>query len=279
MSLDLEITSGNLSEANFNLYEEFSQFYSYIQNMPNNIKKKIGIDDDNYQDFFNIYINNPNKSLFKKTESTDQYLIDYWVSSVSGKAKFLDGFLDKTYLGINKLFLTEIYENHIKETNLNSIQDSLLEKGIYLLYENAISGTKVDGVTLKLNGKPVIGMSLRLKSLDSFWFTLLHELSHIVLHYDLLDEPIVDFFDIENDSTMTNVDKLESQANRLAKDIMIPKAIWRTIETTRNEEDLRNYSKLFNIHPSIIAGRIAFEKDEWAKYASIRGKYKVEYQF
>ena len=31
---------------------------------------------------------------------------------------------------------------------------------------------------------PVIGLTLRHDRLDNFWFTLMHQLAHIVLHYN-----------------------------------------------------------------------------------------------
>lgn len=273
MSIELEVTSANANvNSTYELYAEFDKFHSYINKMPKSIKLKLGITDENYQNFFSTYLNNPNKSLFKKNDSADEYLVDYWVSTVSGKAKFLDGFLNKEYKVISKDFLQFLYTNNIKKTNLLEIQNTLLEQGIYLIYEEAKPGTKVDGVSLIINKKPVIAMSLRLKNLDSFWFTLLHELAHIVLHYDLLKEPIVDYFDEENQN---EISKVEQQANRLARDIMIPKAFWRTIQTIRNNSELINYSKLYDIHPCVIAGRLCFENNEWSKYATLRSEYKV----
>lgn len=273
MSIELEVTSANANvNSTYELYAEFDKFHSYINKMPKSIKLKLGITDENYQNFFSTYLNNPNKSLFKKNDSADEYLVDYWVSTVSGKAKFLDGFLNKEYKVISKDFLQFLYTNNIKKTNLLEIQNTLLEQGIYLIFEEAKPGTKVDGVSLIINKKPVIAMSLRLKNLDSFWFTLLHELAHIVLHYDLLKEPIVDYFDEENQN---EISKVEQQANRLARDIMIPKAFWRTIQTIRNNSELINYSKLYDIHPCVIAGRLCYENNEWPKYATLRSEYKV----
>lgn len=273
MSLELEVISASANiNSTYELYAEFSKFHSYINEMPKAIKVKLGITDENYQNFFSIYLNNPTKSLFKKNDSADEYLVDYWMSTVSGKAKFLDGFLNKKYKSINKDFLQHIYNTNIKKNNLSEIQNTLLEQGIYLIFEEAKPGTKVDGVALIINEKPVIAMSLRLKNLDSFWFTLLHELAHIVLHYDLLKEPIVDYFDEENQNEIC---KVEQQANRLARDTMIPKAFWRTIQTIRNSSELINYSKLYDIHPSVIAGRLCFENNEWPKYATLRSEYKI----
>lgn len=275
MSLEIESIGGYSSNSS-DIYNEFNNFHSYFLNMPAKAKTKIGINDNNYHEFFRLYLNSPTKSLFKKTDSADQYLIDFWVSTVSGKAIFLDGFLNKPYKGINRDFLRVLFNEFIQQTNLIEIQSFLLEQGIYLIFETAKEGTKVDGVSLKINEKPVIAMSLRLKSLDSFWFTLLHELSHIILHFDELNEPIIDYFD---DSTDIDINKLEKQANRLARDTMIPNAHWRTIKNTRNLEELKSYSQLYNIHPSIIAGRLSFENDDWATYSRLRSEYKIAYDF
>ncbi|WP_298142338.1 ImmA/IrrE family metallo-endopeptidase [uncultured Acinetobacter sp.] len=274
MSLEIE-SIGCHSANSVEIFNEFENFHAYYSQMPDNIKKKIGINNENYHKFFNIYRNSSTKSLFKKTDSADQYLIDFWVSTVSGKARFLDGFLDKPYVGINRNFLRILFNKFIEETNLIVIQNYLLEQGIYLIFETAKEGTKVDGVSLKVNEKPVVAMSLRLKNLDSFWFTLLHELSHIVLHFDELNEPIVDYFEESSD---LDINKLEKQANKLAREIMIPNSIWRTIKTTRNLEDLASYSKLFKVHPSIIAGRLSFENNDWASYSKLRAEYKINYE-
>jgi len=71
-----------------------------------------------------------------------------------------------------------------------------------------------------LNGKtPVIGLTLRHDRIDNFWFTLLHELAHLVEHYQVLsstDHVFFDELDIETD------DEIEAQADRLAKNSLVP---------------------------------------------------------
>lgn len=282
MKSDLDITIGGYipNSGAYDMFAEFKKFHKYINEMPDHIKAKLNITTDNYQEYFRYYLNSPNQTLFRKNESADQYLIDYWLAAISGHAKFLDGFLDKTYREIDKNFLTKFYNEHVHETNLDKIQTGLLNVGIYLIYEVGKAGTKVDGASLKVNKKPVIGLTLRLKQLDSFWFTLLHELSHIILHYEHLDTPITDFFcnedqeEIKNDR---NFDVIERQANRLAREIMIPNAYWRSLQSIRNISELNQYSEIYDIHPAIIAGRLAFEKNEWAKYAAVRSEYKINY--
>lgn len=282
MKSDLDITIGGYipNSGSYDMFVEFKKFHEYINEIPDHIKAKLNITANNYQEYFKYYLNSPDQTLFRKNKSADQYLIDYWLATISGHAKFLDAFLDKTYHEIDKNFLTKFYNEHVHETNLDKIQTGLLNVGIYLIYEVGKAGTKVDGASLKVNKKPVIGLTLRLKQLDSFWFTLLHELAHIILHYEHLDMPITDFFcneDQEKIKEDRNFDVIERQANRLAREIMIPNAYWRSLQSIRNFSELSQYSEIYNIHPAIIAGRLAFEKNEWAKYATLRSKYKINY--
>ncbi len=44
-----------------------------------------------------------------------------------------------------------------------------------------LSKTYLDGAAFYLNSNPVIALTLRYDRIDSFWFTLMHELAHIVL--------------------------------------------------------------------------------------------------
>ncbi len=57
---------------------------------------------------------------------------------------------------------------------------------------------------------------------------------------------------------------------------MIPKYLWRTFQTIRNESELKAFSESYQIHPSVIAGRLSFENNDWSKYAKLRARYKVD---
>ena len=59
-----------------------------------------------------------------------------------------------------------------------------LEKhGIGVIIEPHLKGTQLDGAALKdSDGMPIVGLTLRYDRLDSFWFTLLHEVAHLWKH-------------------------------------------------------------------------------------------------
>ena len=56
------------------------------------------------------------------------------------------------------------------------------EAGVVLIYVPHLKRTKVNGATYWLNDTPVIQMSLFNKYADIFWFTLFHEIGHILKH-------------------------------------------------------------------------------------------------
>ena len=93
----------------------------------------------------------------------------------------------------------------------------------------------------------------------------MHELSHIVLHYDRLDSYIIDDFDTKNE------DIIEKEADSMALNAMIPRNIWRTCNARRDLDELsvRSFSEKFNIHPAIVAGRIQHEIGNYKKLSSL----------
>lgn len=129
-------------------------------------------------------------------------------------------------------------------------------QGVLLIYERSLPGLKADGAVFLLpSGIPVVGMSLRHARLDNYWFTLMHELGHIRLHFDQLESAIVDDLDEER-PTVT-----ERQADRFASDELIPRADWRSCPAkyTLKEDDIYAFAKKMAIAPQIVAGRLRRE--------------------
>ncbi len=124
--------------------------------------------------------------------------------------------------------------------------------GIALVIANHFSGTGIHGVTF-LNSKRnklIIQLSVRGKFADKFWFTLFHEIGHIV--YD--DTGEFSYIDC-NEETEKEVDKL-------AKEILIPQERYNYfIENCNycNLDVINNFAKDLGIHPCIIIGRLKYE--------------------
>ena len=72
------------------------------------------------------------------------------------------------------------------------------------------------------DGSPLIALTLRYDRLDSFWFTLFHELAHVKKH---LSENSTAYFDDMNNEMSKDIEK---EADSYAKEMLIPAKIWET---------------------------------------------------
>jgi HTH-type transcriptional regulator/antitoxin HigA len=113
-------------------------------------------------------------------------------------------------------------------------------------------------------------LTVRFERLDHLWFTLLHELSHVILHYNyLIKEGIIS---IENSQ-----DEIEVEANRLAKEAIISPEIYRVCKPkrTRNSGDLRKYAKDNHIPPELLAGIIRRDLNNYQVFNDIIMNFKI----
>jgi HTH-type transcriptional regulator / antitoxin HigA len=220
---------------------------------------------------------------FKRTLSGDAYspLTHYklyaWVAKVIQRAR------DKKNVGIfessnlNKDFLKELALLSWSEYGPLLAVEFLEKNGICVVIEPALKGTSVDGAALKdSNGQPIIALSLRQDRLDNFWFTLLHEVVHIWKHTDL-NKTFVD--DIE--SAKDSKDKVEAEANRIARDTFISRLVWKRSEAYLNPSraSIDKLSRELKIHPAIIAGRIRRETGKYNQYSELIGQGEVRKHF
>ena len=220
----------------------------------------------------NIHLHR-NNALFRKSDTSDIALCAAWESRVSTIAKIIvaSQYIDK-FQGVDKDYLRDIAKLSIEVSSITSLPAVLQKRGIILIYERALPGMKLDGVVFKIeSGHPVIGISFRFSRLDNFWFTLMHELAHINLHMEFIDDPIFD--DLECDSKET----IELQANRLAKDSFVKRDLWRNCAAKydRSDKAVIDFSKAIGIHPAIVAGMLQKELNEFQMFRKIVDKVDV----
>ncbi len=154
----------------------------------------------------------------------------------------------------------------------NKIQKQLeqifAECGIAFRIVKNFKGAPVQGFIKKTDeGNIVLCMTLRQSYADIFWFTLFHEIAHII-NGDTKNK-FVDF-----DSVLGEV---EAKADRFASNILIPVADYKNF--IRKKEFSLNSIKLFakqcGVQPYIVLGRLM--KDgvlDWTTYSHERVRYK-----
>ena len=147
------------------------------------------------------------------------------------------------------------------------------EIGVAVVVEKHLLKTKLDGAAMIAgNGKPVIGLTLRFDRLDNFWFTLMHELVHVWKH---LSNPGEVFLDRLMDKESTEA--VEKEANRFAKDLLISRSAWKSAQVRQmpTKAGILAFAAELQIHPSIVAGRIQKEQENFAIFTDLIGRGEV----
>lgn len=155
-------------------------------------------------------------------------------------------------------------------------RDWLLENGIHFVVERHLQQTHLDGAALRHpSGAPVVVVTLRHDRLDNFWFVLFHELAHIKLHFPLSDD--TDYFD----DTDIRSDDIESEADKFALNALVPEESWKNCLSRFSvaAEIVREEAKQLQIHPSILAGRIRYEQQNYVVLNDTVGYGEVRRHF
>lgn len=149
----------------------------------------------------------------------------------------------------------------------------LAKYGIALVVEPRLPNTRLDGAAMLMdNMMPVIGLTLRFPRVDYFWFTLLHELAHVWKHLNDVNEAFIDR--VENIGSKLS---LEKEANRIARDALIPRAIWKRSAAflAPTKQSIFELADQLHIHPAIVVGRLQFETGRYDSFRDILGQSSV----
>lgn len=201
------------------------------------------------------------KTLTGVTKEENQYAIYAWVARVLIRARDLKKPEVRYVPGsITDEFLKQLAKLSRSVDGPKIAAEFLAMKGVILVIEPHLPRTKLDGAAmLDQDGTPVIGLTLRYSRVDYFWFTLMHELIHVQRHLSRQSSTFVDEDDLDNE------DEREAEANFLAAEAFIPRHIWQASEAlkTKRSEAVVKLADSLLIHPSIVAGRIQRETNNY----------------
>lgn len=138
-----------------------------------------------------------------------------------------------------------------KPEDVRHVPDLLLSLGVHFVVVPHLSKTYLDGAAFYLGSHPVVALTLRYNRIDSFWFTLMHELGHIVAGHQgsYLD-------DLGN----LAVNDEEAEANQLAANWLIdPIALQGFVAQHQprfSRKAIEQFAEKQKRHPGIILGRL-----------------------
>lgn len=213
-----------------------------------------------------------------ETPGPSRYSLIAWTSRLLIRAKTIEHDLNKfSHASLAPATWRELAQLSNFEDGPLRAQQFLSELGIVLLIEPALPSTLLDGAAvLSPNGHPVIGMTIRFDRVDSFWFTLFHELAHVQSHLSESASAFVDRNDEEG-----RQDPLEAEADLIARENLLPRAYWRSSSVSSNPTaaSIRSLAKKLNIHPAIVAGRVQFESKRYDRFGDMLGRGLVRKLF
>lgn len=213
--------------------------------------------------------------------NTDWYALRAWCWQVFALANENPPSSSYQTGAVNLEFMTEVARQSPKRNGPRLARELLSENGISLVTVKHLSKTYLDGATLRFDdGRPVVGMTLRYDRLDNFWYTLMHELAHVGRHESAEDNEFFDDVSLRKRDSASE-DALEAEADRWAREALIPEEEWRA-SNIRNRPRPFNVIALaneFGIHPSVVAGRVRFERNDYRLLSQFVGSGEVRRQF
>jgi HTH-type transcriptional regulator/antitoxin HigA len=174
---------------------------------------------------------------------------------------------------LRKDFMTAVARLSSRENGPAVACDFLRENGIATIIAPHLPHTYLDGATVfLLKQAPIIGLTVRHDRLDNFWFTLMHELSHVALHYGGDETEFIDDLDVRPHN-----DPKEEQADDLAGEALIPSSAWRKSPASRlrSTDAALHLAKQLQIHPAIVAGRIRHTSKTFRVLGHLIGHHEV----
>jgi HTH-type transcriptional regulator/antitoxin HigA len=194
----------------------------------------------------------------RKSQAYNQYNANYALTWFQ-KAKSVAMQVEATTYNKESLehLLTHIADYTLMEDGVKAFIAELKACGVIFFILPHLEKTYLDGAAFYARENPVVVYTARHKRVDNFWFTIAHEIAHVLLHLNTETAFILDNLEEEHH------DDIENEANALAArhlkhpeimDFMAsihPNAIPMTIEMCANE---------LKIDKSIVAGKMVHEK-------------------
>lgn len=208
-----------------------------------------------FKDLDNKYL----PCLTRRSEAYNQFNASYaitWYQMARNVASECD---KKTY---KKSKLEDLYDRmHTYTVMDNGINDFIIDLnkiGVIFFVLPHLQKTYLDGAAFFLSRNPVIVYTARFKRVDNFWFTLAHEIAHVLKHLNEDSLPFV----LDNFKT-EGKDKIEVEANEMAAGHLRHPEIANFLKPFLGyltHSKIKECAEALEVHPSIIIGKLTHDE-------------------
>jgi HTH-type transcriptional regulator/antitoxin HigA len=153
----------------------------------------------------------------------------------------------------------------------SALRELLATCGVALVIVPHFSGTKAHGATFWLSeDKAVLMLTIRGRWADIFWFSLFHELGHVLLHRGRRETII------ENGAFTAEQQAREDEVDAFARDVLIPASDYRRFVAASDfyPQAVERFAREIGVDAGILVGRLQHDghlRPEWGN--KLRTKY------
>jgi HTH-type transcriptional regulator/antitoxin HigA len=195
----------------------------------------------------------------RKSTAYQQFNSSYALTWYQMAKRIAENIPRKSY---SKLALIELYDRmHLftfEQDGIGRFLEELEQCGVIFFVLPHLQKTYLDGAAFLSGVNPVIVYTGRYKRIDNFWFTIAHEIAHVLNHLDKNSPFILD--DLKDGEQ----NKLEDEANRLAAEKLRHNEIAAFLRPYLNYLTVNRVEECaakYEVHPSVVIGKLAFDKD------------------
>ncbi len=206
----------------------------------------------------------------------NRYALTAWQCQAISLAKKIDLINNYNPENITENWLSQLVHLSREHDGPKRAMGFLKNAGVRLIIVPHLSQTHLDGAAFLLeDGSPIIAMTLRHDRLDNFWFVLLHELVHIIKHLHTGKLECI-FDDLDSEAN-----DIEQETDELAGEILVPAEKWdfTTARYVRSESAIKDFADELGVSPTIIAGKIRRETNNYIILNNIVGLREVRKLF
>lgn len=309
LSKDIALKLSNMLGTSIDLWLNLQSTYDKklleIQNMRNFDEEKVILDYIDYNYFVNLGIVEKTRSSKEKIVNLRNYLVisnlkvllqsEFLVnyrtatSTVSEKNIINSKVWLQTAINFGKKikvndFDAQKLENYVPEIRsmtvkspaqfMPRLREIFNECGVTFVLLPYLKNSNINGAVTWVNqNKVILALNDRRNYADTFWFSLFHEIKHVLQqkHKQLF------ISEIKNDLSSLD-DRLEKEANDFASDTLISRQEYKSFLEQKNfsDEAIRAYAAKIGIQPGILLGRLQHDKKvSMNRGKMLREKYKV----
>lgn len=184
-----------------------------------------------------------------------------------------------------KLFdsmLAELKKLLVEPEEARHVSRVLADCGIRFIVNEPLAGTRIDGACCWLDAKsPVVILSLRFDRIDAFWFTLFHELGHVLAGDGQKTLTASIDTNLIGEGAIRTEDKpeFERKADQFATaELVAPAKLNSFVARIRplySKEKIRAFAKVNGVHPGIVVGQLQHRGEiTWAHNREMLAKVR-----